>query len=338
MSQKMRNNLLRIQITASYIGMSMLLGCASPALQRVDDNLRATNDPELVERGRHIVYGPGHCAYCHGDPDRESDLRAGQDIPLSGGRVFDLGMMGRIVAPNLTSDRVAGIGSLSDADLVRSLRYGISRQGRPLAPFMSFANLTDYDLRAIISFLRTLPPVQADDQNQLSLLGTFAVKVLLRPQTPKTPPRLHIEPAPTAAYGRYLAHTVANCNGCHTRRSKLTGAFVGPPFAGGMVLEEDVRTFVVPDIRPIAGGVMSALAQRDFVALFRAKGRVVNRSPMPWAAFSRMSDTELKAIYAYLSTLPPTQNAADRKHATAQGRDPQTVVRSWRSTQNRKAN
>ena len=27
------------------------------------------------------------------------------------------------------------------------------------------------------------------------------------------------------AYGRYLAHTVANCHGCHTQRSKPTGAF-----------------------------------------------------------------------------------------------------------------
>jgi hypothetical protein len=107
-----------------------------------------------------------------------------------------------------------------------------------------------------------------------------------------------------------------------------------------MVLEEDAGTFVVPDIRPIAGGAMSALTQRDFVALFRAKGRVVNRSPMPWAAFSRMSDMELKAIYAYLSTLPPAQNVADRKPATAQGREPQTVVRSLReqSAQNRRSN
>jgi hypothetical protein len=29
---------------------------------------------------------------------------------------------------------------------------------------------------------------------------------------------------------------------------------------------------------------------------------------MPWAAFSRMSDDELKAIYRYLRSLPPVHN------------------------------
>jgi mono/diheme cytochrome c family protein len=253
-------------------------------------------------------------------------MRDGQEIPLSGGRVFDLGLLGSLVAPNITSEPVSGIGNLSDRTLVRSLRYGVSSDGRPLAPFMAFADLTDRDLRAIISFLRTLRPVPADDQHDLSPLGALAVRVLLRPQMPTSPTRAEMEAEPTAKYGRYLAHTVANCNGCHTRRSKLTGAFVGPPFGGGMVMEADSGSFVVPDITP-GGGLLDHLTQSGFVGLFRAKGRAAIGSPMPWSAFSRMSDTELKAIFAYLQTLPPAENVARGGHTPEQSGEIQTVLR-----------
>jgi mono/diheme cytochrome c family protein len=254
-------------------------------------------------------------------------MRAGQEIPLSGGRTFDLGLLGSLVAPNITSEPVSGIGNLSDGTLVRSLRYGVSRDGRPLAPFMAFADLTDRDLQAIISFLRTLPPVAADDQHDLSPLGALAVRTLVRPQMPTSSYRAEMEPEPTAKYGRYLAHTVANCNGCHTRRSKLSGAFVGPPFGGGMVMEADSGSFVVPDIRPGGGGLLDHLTQSGFVGLFRAKGRVAIESPMPWSAFSRMSDTELKAIFAYLQTLPPAPNVAGGSHTPDQSAEIQTMRR-----------
>ena len=312
---------------ATSIGIGILAGCASIELHEVDDEIRASTDPDLIARGRHLVYGPGHCAYCHGNPDRDAEMRAGREIPLSGGRVFDLGLLGSMVAPNITSEPVRGIGNLSDEALVRSLRYGVSSDGRPLAPFMAFADLTDRDLQAIISFLRTLPPAAADDQHDLSPLGALAVRVLLRPQMPTSPSRAEMEPEPTAEYGRYLAHTVANCNGCHTRRSKLTGAFVGPPFGGGMVMEEDSGSFVVPDITPAGGGLLDHLTQSGFVALFRAKGRVAIESPMPWSAFSRMSDTELKAIFAYLQTLSPAQNVSRGRHTPEQSGEIQTVQR-----------
>ena len=69
----------------------------------------------------------------------------------------------------------AGIGALSDAELVRSLRYGISHDGRPLVPIMAFAELSDRDLEAIVSYLRTLPadptPAPASD---LSWIGRLA--------------------------------------------------------------------------------------------------------------------------------------------------------------------
>jgi mono/diheme cytochrome c family protein len=269
-----------------------------------DHGIQASDEPEVIARGRYLVRGPAHCAACHGDPASENERRLGRDVPLSGGRTFHLGPLGSIVAPNITSDLVAGIGSLSDRTLVRSLRHGISRQGRPLAPFMPFADLADDDLRAILSFLRTLPPVaQGVPATDLTWLGTFVLDVL-GPPGPTAPPPSSVTPARNAMYGRYLAHTVASCHGCHTRRSRLTGAFVGPAFAGGLAITEQAGAFIPPDVTLGSSGVLNGLSESDFIARFRIDGRGRLGSPMPWEAFARMTDDDLGAIYRYLKTLP----------------------------------
>jgi mono/diheme cytochrome c family protein len=41
----------------------------------------------------------------------------------------------------------------------------------------------------------------------------------------------------TVEYGKYLATSVANCNGCHTPGNMMTGAFTGEMFAGGMEID-----------------------------------------------------------------------------------------------------
>ncbi|HKA43200.1 MAG TPA: hypothetical protein VKF40_14525 [Burkholderiales bacterium] len=271
-------------------------------------DIRASADPELVERGRYLVYGPAHCASCHGDPARERDLREGVDAPLSGGRAFILGMLGTIVAPNITSDAAFGIGEVSDHALVRSLRYGISRHGKPLVPIMSFADLADDDLRAILSYLRTVPAVaRPASPHRLSVPGTLAVNLLLKAQGPSAPPPSRAAPARTVEYGRYVAHTLANCVGCHTQRNKLTGGFAGPAFAGGLVLEEAAGTFVTPNLTPTRTGIMNGLSEQGFIARFLETGRLYPGSPMPWEAYGRMTETDLSAIYRYLRTLEPAE-------------------------------
>ncbi len=168
---------------------------------------------------------------------------------------------------------------------------------------MAFADLADRDLQAIISFLRTVPAVaDAAQPHDLSWFGALAVNVMMKPQSPKAPPPAEIPPERSATYGRYLAHTVANCHGCHTRRSKLTGAFVGPPFAGGMELEEAGTTFTTPNITAAEGGLLRALDEQQFVERFRMRAQTPTQSPMPWTAYARMTDDELGAIYLYLKS------------------------------------
>src|SRR6185295_19130914 len=53
-----------------------------------------------------------------------------------------------------------------------------------------------------------------------------------------------------------------------------------------------------------ATGRLGRLTEDQFVARFR-QGRVIPGSPMPWQAFSRLDEDDLRSIYRYLKTVPP---------------------------------
>lgn len=287
-----------VRAVALVFIVGQLLSCASMPERAALDSIRASNDPEIIERGRYLVLGPAHCPSCHGE-------RA-----MSGGRRFDLGPLGAVMAPNISSDPTAGIGALSDAMLVRSLRYGVARSGRPLLPIMPFAEMTDRDLQAVISYLRTLEPVPyVTPDSDLSWLGSLAVSLLLAPEGPVSPPLPDRAPERSAEYGRYLAHTIANCHGCHTRRSRLTGRFIGPAFGGGMKIMESQGAFVAPNLTMAPDGIVQRLTEQEFIERFRTRAQLNTPSPMPWGAFARMTDDDLAAIYRYLKTLPASPAA-----------------------------
>jgi hypothetical protein len=56
---------------------------------------------------------------------------------------------------------------------------------------------------------------------------------------------------------------------------------------------------------------MAAWDERTFINRFRM-GRVYETSHMPWGAFSRMQEDDLKALYRYLQTLEPVKNKIEK--------------------------
>ncbi|HTF28560.1 MAG TPA: c-type cytochrome, partial [Flavitalea sp.] len=115
----------------------------------------------------------------------------------------------------------------------------------------------------------------------------------------------------SARYGEYLANSISNCQGCHTNRDLMTGAFIGQRYAGGFTMESitDSGTVYVtsPNLTPHKTGRIYGWTQQQFIARFR-KGRIIAQSHMPWEPFGKMKDDELKAIYNYLKTLTPISN------------------------------
>ena len=122
------------------------------------------------------------------------------------------------------------------------------------------------------------------------------------------PPKMSPARTASAARGEYLANNVASCVGCHTDRNPQDGSFIGPKFAGGMrmdVAADPTKVYVPPNLTPDATTGRSGQWSEDvFVARFR-QGELVEGTPMPWGAYARMTEDDLRSVYRYLRTLPP---------------------------------
>jgi mono/diheme cytochrome c family protein len=272
----------------------------------------ASTDPTVIERGRYIVRDLAPCAACHGDPAQRAAYFAGADVPLAGGYVFDI-PPGRIYSRNLTPDAETGLGNVSDRAIARALRHGVGHDGRALLPFMEMQGLSDDDLHAVVSYLRTLPPVRNPvPAHDFTLLGkVLKATVLANPIGPATPPPTRAPRGVSVETGRYLVESVALCWACHTQRSQMTGALTGPRFGGttGFTESDDPEhSWSPPNITSdVETGRLGRMDEDLFVARFRL-GRVIPGSPMPWQAFSRLADEDLRAIYRYLKSVPPVKN------------------------------
>jgi mono/diheme cytochrome c family protein len=177
---------------------------------------------------------------------------------------------------------------------------------------MPFADLSDDDLVAIVSYLRTQPAVRREVVGrELNPLGHVVAAFVLEPPAPTKPPLATAPTGPSAERGRYLAESVANCAGCHTARDLRTGAFVGPRFAGGMTFtsKQDGKTVLVsPNLTPDpATGRIASWNEEVFVARFRT-GRGAEGTHMPWSSFARMTDDDLRSLWRFLASLSPVRN------------------------------
>ena len=118
----------------------------------------ALRDP--LRRGFYLVT-IAHCMECHARrPDGNHDFvnwlgKGGHEMT---------GPYGSVIVRNITSDKTAGIGAWTDADIKRALTQGVSRDGRVFKPPMArqtfFSRMTEPDIDAIIAYLRTLPSLK----------------------------------------------------------------------------------------------------------------------------------------------------------------------------------
>ena len=113
-------------------------------------DIKASTDSAVIARGKYLVFGPAHCADCHGDMSKLEELKKGAIIPLSGG--FEMPIDPGIFRPrNITPDLETGIGKLSDGEVARVMRHSVGADGRVIVPFMPFQNMSNDDLTAVIS-------------------------------------------------------------------------------------------------------------------------------------------------------------------------------------------
>jgi mono/diheme cytochrome c family protein len=107
-------------------------------------------------------------------------------------------------------------------------------------------------------------------------------------------PALLAANAPRVKQGLYLARA-GDCIGCHTRPG-------GAPFAGGLALATPFGSIVSTNITPDKDDGIGNYTEAQFVRLMRQGITETNHNiypAMPYASYSRLSDEDLGALYAY---------------------------------------
>lgn len=247
-----------------------------------------SDSPEVLTRGKHLAESLGGCIACHG-PN------------LAGGKVEDMGPIGRIVHTNLTPGRNGRLSEYSDAELARLLRHGVKRDGTTvrLMPVTEIYWWPDSDRDALISYLRSLPSVDGPEPRVefsvmakvLDRLDSIPIDVARRVDHAASPST--VLPAPTAAYGEQLGKI---CRGCHGEKHMAGGPIFGAP----------------PDFPPPANLTphptgLGGWSLEDFKKALRTGVRKDGQRMaafMPVDSFKHWTDLEFEALWAYLRSLP----------------------------------
>lgn len=251
-----------------------------------DPPLAMRGDAQALKRGGHLFATRG-CAGCHG-------AEGAGKLVLDGGPVL------KVIAPNITPGGV--VKAYSADQIAASIRHGVKSDGHPMVfmPSGEYAGMGDDDAAALVAHLQALP-ASANDPGRLEIRPVGRVMYALG-QLPLFPaehidhsPRARVAPpiAATAEYGAYVAQS---CTGCH-----------GANFAGQHVPGTPPS---FPNSRNLTPTGLGKWTAADFRRALR-EGKRPDGSAidpfMPWQAFSKMTDVEIDAMWAFLQTLPPTQ-------------------------------
>lgn len=113
----------------------------------------------LADRGEYVAT-VAPCGLCHTPADAFAGFLTGRT--LAGGMQARWRVYGRAVSSNLTP-HPDGIGGADDARLLRAMTSGVGRDGQALhwqaMPWDLTSNWSEEDRRAMLSYLRAIPPV-----------------------------------------------------------------------------------------------------------------------------------------------------------------------------------
>ena len=238
-------------------------------------------DAALLAQGKHLYTIKG-CADCHG-PD------------LSGKVMLDDPAVGFIAGSNITYGEGGLPADYSPKDWLRALRHGLDQEGKPLLimPSQEIYKMSDKDISALVAFCmsqpsvnKEVPPVKLGPMGTvLSALGQIPLISAESIDHSYTAPA-EVEALPNAAYGKYLA---VSCSGCHNHNLK-----------GGEAKVPGMKPY--PDIT--ASGNVGRWTEKQFIQTLRTgktpEGKQMKNEEMPWQMTKAYTDTELKALYAFL--------------------------------------
>ncbi|WP_354676808.1 c-type cytochrome [Cupriavidus plantarum] len=208
----------------------------------------------------------------------------------------------RAVASNITPDTQTGIGKRTDVQLGRAIRDEVRPDGTIIAPPMPvslYRNISDADLAAIIAYLRVQPPVY-------HVVEASTYHVSLPPNYGAPVEHVDTTSARDAVrYGEYLSN-IGHCRECHTPRGEHGQRITARLGAGGQVFNGAWGTSVSRNLtRNEAGLKRWTDAQIEKAIRGDSREGIDNKRPMAYAWYRNISDSDMRALIAYLRSLKP---------------------------------
>jgi mono/diheme cytochrome c family protein len=269
------------------------------ALGLTEDAARQLAQERAIARGKHLVTARYTCIACHG-------------ATFGGGVMVDAFPIGRLLGPNLTLGVGSRTAEYQPRDWDRIVRHGVLKDGHPaVMPSVDFQRMSDQELSDIVSYIRSLPPVDNTVPRSTfgplgkMLVATGQVKFSASQIASHNTPHLVYPPAESASadFGKHLAST---CMGCH-----------GSDLSGGPIPGGDPSWPPARNLTPDATGLKGWSYDQFVTALTRSQrpDGTALRSPMKEVAGygQSMTDVERQALWAYLQSLPPVSKTVAKR-------------------------
>jgi hypothetical protein len=274
--------------------------------------------PQRIEKGRKLA--SMLCFSCHYNNETQK---------FTGRLLSEAPQFGEIHSANITQDPNAGIGKLTDGQLIYFIRTGIKPDGEYVPPYMpKLIHIADEDLYSVIAYLHSNDSrVQPDPTPSLKTKPSFLTKFLvtIKAFKPFDYPKEAIPLPDTTnqvAWGRYIALYQYECYSCHSKDfssdnygvpEKSVGFFGG----GNKMFQLDGTQIFTLNLSPDKETGIGSWTEDDFAKAVQT-GIVPGGQPAlryPMIPYINLSATELKAIYAYLKTVPSIKNKVERQFA-----------------------
>ena len=276
-------------------------------------SISAAQSQEEIVRGKYMFGAAAGCG-CHTAPKQ----------PLnSGGRKYD-GPFGTVFSSNITPDSSTGIGKWTDEQIIAAIRSGRRPNGErliPVHPYTVFNGMVEQDLKDVVAYLRSVPPVNRQTPAKKISVPMFESVFLpawLATFAPREYPPTSA-PASGAPRGEYLVRAVSHCGECHTPRT-MTMATDNARFLAGNQKGKGPEGSAVPNITPDRETGLGGWTEEQISDYLetgnRPDGDVAGGLMMEViqgssAGYKDLTKADRQAIAKYLKSIPPIKNKID---------------------------
>lgn len=302
-------------VVVAVIGFVSFIAIRSiPSFETQKVDLKIESTPERVTQGKKLA--GMLCVKCHYSSETNK---------LTGKRMAEApDEFGEIYSLNITNHPEKGIGNWTDGEIAFLLRTGIRKNGKYAPPYMTkLPHMSDEDVASIIAWLRSDDPMLAASDVQMpeskpSFLVKFLCFVAFKPFEYPKAPIAGPDKSNLVAWGKYLANASYDCYGCHSADFK-TDDFHTPEnsvgFYGGgnHMFDMERHEVLTANLTPDKATGIGNWTEEDFITTLKY-GKRPNGEPVkyPMEPYAGLDSAEVKAIFAYLKTIPALNNKVAR--------------------------